>query len=84
MGGDHRRKIVLTKCITQTIWFERFVRGVELRVGSKSSPDLDISIEVMKLLMENMEVAVKGKVSMLETRNLTKKGAYFISFLWFH
>ena len=34
----------------------------------------------MKLLMHNMEVAVKGKVSMLERRDLTKKGAYFVSF----
>ena len=29
-------------------------------VGSKSRPDQAISIEVMKLLMENMEAEVKG------------------------
>ena len=34
----------------------------------------------MKLPMENMEVAVKRKVSMLEIRDLTKKGAYLMSF----
>ena len=56
------------------------MREVELRVGSESMPDQEIIIEVMNLLMDNMEVAVKGKVSMLERRDLTKKGAYFISF----
>ena len=35
----------------------------------------------MKLLMENMEVVAKGKFSMLERRDLTKKGAYFMSCL---
>ena len=62
------------------IWFERFLRGGELRVGIKSRTDQVISIELMKLLMKNMEVAVKGKVSMLERRELTKKGAYSMSF----
>ena len=36
----------------------------------------------MKLPMENMEVAVKRKVSMLEIRDLTKKGAYLMSFFF--
>ena len=34
----------------------------------------------MKLLMKKMEVVVKGRVSMLEMRYLTKKGAYFMSY----
>ena len=51
------------------------MRGVELRVGSKSKPDRTIIIEVMKLLMDKMEVLVMGKVSLLERRDLTKKGA---------
>ena len=33
----------------------------------------------MKLLMEKMLVVVKGKVSMLERRKLTKRLAYFMS-----
>ena len=32
----------------------------------------------MKLLINNMELVVKGKVSMLERRDLTIKGTYFI------
>ena len=36
-----------------------FVRGVEMRVGSKPRRDQEISIEFMKLLMKNMEAAVK-------------------------
>ena len=54
------------------------MRGVDLRVGSKSRPDQAISIEIMKLLINNMELVVKGKVSMLERRDLTIKGTYFI------
>ena len=68
MGEDHRRNTVLTKCITQTICFERFVRGAGLRVGSKYIPDQANSTEVMKLLMEKIQVVVKGMVSMLERR----------------
>ena len=60
---------LLTKCITQTIWFEMFVRGVELRVGINYRPDQEIIIEVMKS---------KWKVSMSEIRYLTNKGAYFM------
>ena len=70
MGEDHIRNTVLTNCSTQNIWFERFVRGVELRVGRKSRPDKAIIIEVIKVLMEKIEVTVKGKVSMLERRDL--------------
>ena len=70
----------LTKCDTQTTWFERFLRGVELRIGSKYRPDQEISIEVMKLIMEKVEAAVKGEASILESRDLTKKGAYIMSY----
>ena len=48
------------------------MRGVELRVGRKSSPDQAIIIEVMKFLMKNMEAAVKRGVPMLERRDFTK------------
>ena len=75
LGEDHRINTVLTKCITQAIWFEIFWRGVEIWVESKSRTDQSISIEVMKLLIKKMEVAVKGKVIMLQRRDLTKKGA---------
>ena len=44
LGEDHRINTVLTKCITQTIWFEMCEREVELRVGIKSSTDQAISI----------------------------------------
>ena len=54
MGEYHRRKTVLMKCRTQKIWFEIFVRGVNLRVGNKSRKDQEISIEVMNLSMKNM------------------------------
>ena len=45
------RKAVITKCSTQQIWFERFVRGVYLQVESKSRPDKEIIIESTKLLI---------------------------------
>ena len=54
--------------------------GVELRIGSKYRPDQEISIEVMKLIMEKVEAAVKREASILESRDLTKKGAYIMSY----
>ena len=39
VGENHRRNTVLTKCSTKAIWFGRFMRGLELWVGSKSRPD---------------------------------------------
>ena len=55
------------------------MRGVELRVGSKSRTYQAISIEELNFLMEKMVLVVKGDVSLLESRYLTKKGAYFMS-----
>ena len=55
------------------------MRGVDLQVGSKLSPYQAISIEVMKFLMKKIEVAVKGKVSLLERRDPTKNLSYFMS-----
>ena len=53
---------MITKCSTQQIWFERFVRGVYLQVESKSRPDQAIIIESTKLIIDNMEVEVKKGV----------------------
>ena len=58
------------------IWFERFGIGVELQIGSKSTPYQEICIEVMNLLVEKIEEALKGQVSILERRDLTEKRAY--------
>ena len=79
VGEENRRQTVLTNCSTHTICLESFVRGVDLKVGSKSMPDQGIIMGLMKLLIDKMEVAAKGKVSMLERRELTKKGAYLMS-----
>ena len=44
LGEDHRRKTVLAKFITHTVWFDRFVIEVQLRVGSNYILDQEISI----------------------------------------
>ena len=49
------------------------MRGVELRFGIKFWPDQEIIIEVMELLMDNMEAALKREGEILERRDLTKK-----------
>ena len=54
-------KAILTKCTNQTIWFERFMRGVELQVGIKARPDQAISINSKNNLMEIMEAEVREK-----------------------
>ena len=60
------------------------MRGVDLQVGSKLSPYQAISTEVMKFLMKKIEVAVKGKVSMLERRDFPKKYPTSWVILWLH
>ena len=78
LGGGGGWKAVLAKCVTQTILFERFLRGVELRVGSKSRTNRSIIVEVMKFLMLKMEAAVKREGSVLERRYLIKEEVYFM------
>ena len=48
-GTKHR--IELTRSPVQSEWWTRFVRGVELRMGVDSRPDLAISIELMLEIM---------------------------------
>ena len=62
LGIYHIIKDVLIKCSTQTILFEIFLRGVNLQIEIKSRPDQEINVDVMKLLMNKMEVVLKGKV----------------------
>ena len=54
IGGDPRSNSVIAKCILKTIWFERFVRGVELSVGRKAKPYQAIIIDYMQFLVERM------------------------------
>ena len=49
VGEDTVSKVVLSKCTTHTVWFERFVRGIEIWAGCKAIPDHSISIEYMNL-----------------------------------
>ena len=44
------RKLSLIKFTTNMIWFERFVRGVEIWVVRNSRPDQAIIVEVMNIL----------------------------------
>ena len=55
------------------------MKGVDIWIRSNYRPNQSISIKVMKLLMDKVEVVVKGKVSMLERSSLTKNGPYFRS-----
>ena len=61
MGEDHIIKTLLAKCGTQTIWFDRFVRGLELRVGRKFRTDQGISIEVMGVVNGEYVSGSKGE-----------------------
>ena len=56
-GASLREDHTVKTALTYTILFERFLKGVDLRVGIKYKPDQEISIELMKLLMKNMEVS---------------------------
>lgn len=79
IGDDPRHKFTMTRCLTQTLWFERYVRGVEARVGCDSRPDQAISIEVMIELMNRLRADVVQLNPGVLRRTLVKKGAYYVS-----
>ena len=66
IGEDPRRKVVLNKCTTQKIFFDRFVRGVRMNVGIKAIFYQYIIVEYMKLFMEKMEDNVRGRGGKVE------------------
>lgn len=76
--SDPRKKFTLTQCLTQTVWFERFMRGVELQVGRVAHPDQAISIEIMLEMMKDMEMKVRKLARGARRRALVKQGAYFL------
>ena len=44
-----------TTCPTQSYWFSCFVRGCKKRMGSDAAPDLAISVEVFRELMNEIQ-----------------------------
>ena len=62
------------------VWFEHFVKEVELLVGRKAISDESIRIEAMKSLTEQTESHVRGSYPDLEIWYIINKGSYIMSF----
>jgi hypothetical protein len=45
-------KTYATNCPTNCLWFEQFIKGIYARMGDDSCPDAAISIELMKMIMD--------------------------------
>ena len=49
-------KTYVTKCPTYCLWFERFVKGMYSRMGDDSRPDAAIQVELMKRIMDRVNI----------------------------
>lgn len=62
------------------MWFERFIKGVELRVGRVSHPDQVIIIDIMIKMIKNMKNEVRKLGQGARYHAPIKQGAYLTSF----
>ena len=61
-GADKGKSNSLSTCPTNSVWFKRFVKGCEKRMGQDYRPNAAISLDLMKELMKEFE----GRVSEAE------------------
>jgi hypothetical protein len=53
--AKERKKLYVTSCATDGMWFGKFALGMEKRIGHQIVQDLGISIEVMHELQDLLE-----------------------------
>lgn len=56
-------KLYVTTCPTNSMWFERFTKGIHKRQGDNIQPDMGISLEQMIALMDMFELEWKSEPS---------------------
>jgi hypothetical protein len=72
-------KTFVTKCPTYCLWFERFVKGMHSRMGDDTRPDVAISVELMKALMNATNLDFLEAASSEEKRFIARAGLLFMS-----
>lgn len=76
--GRDTAKAYLTTCPTQSMWFERFVKGLLRRMGQEVRQDLAVSIPVMLALQDLLEEEWQNGAPELRA-TATYVGAYALS-----
>jgi hypothetical protein len=72
-------KTFVTKCPTYCLWFERFVKGMHSRMGDDTRPDVAISIEVMKALMNRVNIDYMEANEKHQEKFFARAGLMFMS-----
>jgi hypothetical protein len=72
-------KTYVTKCPTYCLWFERFIKGMHGRMGDDSRPDAAISIELMKVIMDRVNLDFIEANEVKDKRFLSRAGLIYMS-----
>ena len=72
-------KTYVTKCPTYCLWFERFVKGMHSRMGDDSRPDAAIQVELMKSLMDRVNLDFIESTDPESRKFLSRAGLMFMS-----
>ena len=72
-------KIYVTQCPTYSLWFERFTRGLHVRMGDDRRPDSAISVRLMNVLMERADLDYIEAYDQDQARYIGRAGLFFLS-----
>lgn len=72
-------KTYVTTCPTQGYWFERFMKGLHSRMGDDHRPDAAISVDVMKAIMERVNLDYIESESYFRKRYYARAGLFFMA-----
>ena len=74
--GMDKSKIHLSKCPSQSLWFEKFALGCSLRMGAEVHSDKAVSLPLVHAFFSLIEQEWKGAESLPERSKLASIGAY--------
>ena len=73
------KKVHATSCPSDGIWFGRFMRGLEKRMGRQVKQDLGISIDVLLAVQAFLEEDWMAATSWKEKRKISEAGFIFVT-----
>ena len=79
VGGYEKNRVWISKSVTHSFWFSRFMEGLHKRVGEVTRQDEPISIDVLKTIEVILE-AEWGEATRTDTkRQIAEMGSWFIA-----
>jgi len=71
-------KLFVTSCPTNGFWFERFMGGKHSRMGDDHQPDADISLYVLRKMLQYAEAEWHGLVDAIKRRFIVRAGLFLV------